>query len=184
MAAGTKASRMAKPKGSAPGVRVIKKYRNRRLYDTETSSYITLAAVRALVMNGERFVVRDAASDDDVTRSVLLQILLEEETGGVPMFSDRALADLIRFYGHASQWFVRPYFEKNIQTLVEIQAMLSERSSQSNPDLWRQFMQLQSPVIQAMVKGYIEQSQATLIDLQEQVTQGARQMWDALRAGG
>lgn len=184
MAGSSKKSRTVRPERVASGVRIIKKYRNRRLYDTESSNYITLAAIRALVMGGERFVVRDATSDDDVTRSVLLQILLEEETGGVPMFSDRALADLIRFYGHASQWFVRPYFEKNIQALVEIQAMLSERSSQSNPDLWRQFMQLQSPMIQAMVKGYIEQSQATLLDLQKQANEGARQMWDALRAGG
>lgn len=179
-----KASRTAQRKSATPGVRVIRKYRNRRLYDSETSSYITLAAVRALAMGGEPFVVRDAVSDEDVTRSVLLQILLEEETGGVPLFSDRALAELIRFYGHASQWFVRPYFEKNIQALVEIQAMLTERSSRSNPDLWRQFMQLQPPVIQTMVNSYIEQSQATLLDLQEQVNEGARQMWDALRARG
>ncbi len=66
-------------------VRVIKKYPNRRLYDTDTSTYITLTDVRQLVMGGAAFVVRDAKTSEDLTRSILLQIILEEETGGVPM---------------------------------------------------------------------------------------------------
>src|SRR5690606_13541044 len=83
------------------GVRIIKKYPNRRLYDTDTSSYITLAEVKALVMDNEPFVVRDAKSNDDLTRSILLQIILEEETAGVPIFTEQVLANIIRFYGHA-----------------------------------------------------------------------------------
>jgi polyhydroxyalkanoate synthesis repressor PhaR len=72
------------------GPRVLKKYPNRRLYDTRTSiSYITLADVKAMVLEGENFEVRDAKTGDDLTRSILLQIILEEETGGVPMFSTR-----------------------------------------------------------------------------------------------
>ena len=67
--------------------RVIKKYPNRRLYDTDTSSYITLAEVKQLVMDSESFVVRDAKTGEDLTRSILLQIILEEEANGSPMFT-------------------------------------------------------------------------------------------------
>jgi polyhydroxyalkanoate synthesis repressor PhaR len=181
MSEGKKTSRRSPAERVDHGVREITKYRNRRLYDSRTSRYITLAEVRALVMAGEPFRVRDAKTEDDVTRGVLLQILLEEEAGGVPIFSDQALADLIRFYGHASQWFVKPYFEKNIQAMAEIQAMLAQRSTKSNPELWRQFMQMQPPMVQALVNGYIAQSQATLLDLQERLNEGARQVWDAFR---
>ncbi len=83
--------------------RVIKKYPNRRLYDTDTSSYITLSEVKQLVMDGESFVVRDAKTGADITRSILLQIILEEEANGSPMFTAPVLASVIRFYGHAMQ---------------------------------------------------------------------------------
>ena len=85
---------------SAPG-RVIKKYPNRRLYDTETSTYITLTDVRQLVMDSAHFLVVDAKTSDDLTRSILLQIILEEESGGAPMFTEAVLANIIRFYGNA-----------------------------------------------------------------------------------
>ena len=77
--------------------RVIKKYPNRRLYDTDTSTYITLAEVRQLVMQHENVVVRDAKTGEDLTRSILLQIILEEEAGGAPMFTEAVLANIIRF---------------------------------------------------------------------------------------
>ena len=83
--------------------RIIKKYPNRRLYDTEVSRYITLADVRDLVMNCAEFRVVDAANDSDITRSILLQIMLEEETGGEPLFSATMLAQIIRFYGGTLQ---------------------------------------------------------------------------------
>ena len=74
------------------GPRVLKKYPNRRLYDTQLSSYITLADVKAMVLSAESFEVRDAKTGEDLTRSILLQIILEEESGGVPMFSASMLA--------------------------------------------------------------------------------------------
>jgi len=86
-----------------PGLRVLKKYPNRRLYDTQTSSYITLADVKRMVLDGVDFEVQDAKTQEDLTRAILLQIILEEETGGVPMFSTNSLAQIIRFYGHAMQ---------------------------------------------------------------------------------
>ena len=69
------------------GIRILKKYPNRRLYDTLTSSYITLADVKRMVLEGAPFEVRDAKSGEELTRAILLQIILEEETGGVPMFN-------------------------------------------------------------------------------------------------
>lgn len=102
--------------------RVIKKYPNRRLYDTDTSSYITLAEIKQLVMNSEPFVVRDAKTGDDLTRSILLQIILEEESQGTPMFTAPVLANIIRFYGHTMQGFMGGYLEKNMQALMDMQA--------------------------------------------------------------
>jgi polyhydroxyalkanoate synthesis repressor PhaR len=101
--------------------RIIKKYPNRRLYDTDTSSYITLTEIKQLVMDSEAFVVRDAKTGDDLTRSILLQIILEEEAHGTPMFTAPVLANIIRFYGHALQGFMGGYLEKNMQTLMDMQ---------------------------------------------------------------
>ncbi|MES2949996.1 MAG: polyhydroxyalkanoate synthesis repressor PhaR [Pseudomonadota bacterium] len=107
-----------------PTQRVIKKYPNRRLYDTDTSSYITLAEIKQLVMENEPCVVRDAKTGEDITRSILLQIILEEEANGTPMFTAAVLANIIRFYGHAMQGLMGGYLEKNMQALMEMQAPL------------------------------------------------------------
>src|SRR4029079_14670930 len=101
---------------------------NRRLYDTETSSYITLADVKKLVLDQVEFKVEDAKSHEDVSRRILLQIILEEETAGAPMFSSDMLSQIIRFYGNAMQGMMGSYLEKNIQTFVEIQRRLQEQS--------------------------------------------------------
>ena len=161
------------------GLRVIKKYPNRRLYDTANSSYITLAQVRQLVMNRERFVVRDAKSGDDLTRSILLQIILEEEAGGAPMFTETMLSNIIRFYGHALQGFMGSYLEKNIQSFIEIQAKLSEQSQGLSPELWSQFMRMQSPLMQGVMGNYLEQSKNMFLQMQEQMTKQTEQMWGA-----
>lgn len=92
--------------------RVIKKYPNRRLYDTLTSTYIALSDIKQLVMNGVAFKVIDAKSEEDLTRSLLLQIILEEEAAGLPMFSESLLYNLIRSYGHAQQSVMGQYFEQ------------------------------------------------------------------------
>lgn len=107
-----------------PSQRVIKKYPNRRLYDTDTSSYITLAEIKQLVMEREPCVVRDAKTGEDITRSILLQIILEEEANGTPMFTAEVLANVIRFYGHAMQGLMGGYLEKNMQALMQMQAPL------------------------------------------------------------
>ena len=141
-----KAEAPAEPAAAAAaGPRILKKYPNRRLYDTQLSSYITLADVKAMVLTGEHFEVRDAKTGEDLTRSILLQIILEEETGGVPIFSAPMLSQLIRFYGHAMQGMMGSYLEKNLQTFTDIQARLAEQSkglydpAAQSPELWAQF---------------------------------------------
>lgn len=152
-----------------PAQRVIKKYPNRRLYDTNTSTYITLAEVKQLVMDAEAFVVRDAKTNEDLTRSILLQIILEEEAGGAPMFSEAALANIIRFYGHAMQGFMGSYLEKNVQAFTDFQKQMADQSKNLTPEMWAQFMNMQNPMLQGMMGGYAEQSRAMFEKMQEQM---------------
>ena len=105
-------------------VRIIKKYPNRRLYDTEISSYVTLEDVRQLIVEGESFEVRDARSGKDLTRAVLLQILAEHEDIGQPIFSTQLLTTVIRFYGDSLQGIVGSYLERSIQVFNEQQQQL------------------------------------------------------------
>src|SRR5205809_6698887 len=161
------------PAATRAGTRVLKKYPNRRLYDTEVSSYITLAEVKAMVLQGVAFEVRDAKTGEDLTRSILLQIILEEETGGVPMFSASMLSQIIRFYGHAMQGMMGSYLEKNLQTFTDIQQRLAEQSKGlydpkvMSPELWTQFLNGQAPAVQGLMGNYLEQSKAMFIQMQE-----------------
>jgi polyhydroxyalkanoate synthesis repressor PhaR len=104
--------------------RIIKKYPNRRLYDTEISSYVTLEDVRQLIVDGESFEVRDARSGKDLTRAVLLQILAEHEDIGQPIFSTQLLTTVIRFYGDSLQGIIGSYLERSIQAFSEQQQQL------------------------------------------------------------
>ncbi len=101
--------------------RIIKKYPNRRLYDTEISSYIKLDDVRQLVLDHEEIQVVDAKSGDDLTRSVLLQIIAEHEERGEPLFTTPLLTRLIRFYGDALQGFMGSYLERSLDVFLDQQ---------------------------------------------------------------
>ncbi|NDF46005.1 MAG: polyhydroxyalkanoate synthesis repressor PhaR, partial [Betaproteobacteria bacterium] len=105
-------------------------------YDTDTSSYITLAQVKQLVMDNEPFVVRDAKTGEDLTRSLLLQIILEEEAAGAPILTERVLANIIRFYGHTLQGYMGTYLEKNVQSYIDMQMQLTEQSVPSAMSNW------------------------------------------------
>ena len=170
----------------ASGTRILKKYPNRRLYDTETSSYITLADVKKMVLGAQDFVVRDAKTGDDLTRSILLQIILEEETGGVPMFSSQMLAQIIRFYGHAMQGMMGSYLEKNLQTFTDIQTKLAEQAKGlydpkvMSPELWTQFLNGQAPVVQGLMGNYLEQSKQMFVQMQEQMAKQAETLFPAI----
>jgi polyhydroxyalkanoate synthesis repressor PhaR len=167
----------------ATAVRLIKKYPNRRLYDTQTSTYITLADVKQLVLDNENFQVVDAKSAEDLTRPILLQIILEEEAGGMPMFSATMLSQIIRFYGNAMQGMMGSYLEKNIQAFIDIQGKLSEQSkafyetNKIGPEMWTQFVNMQSPMIQSMMSNYIEQSKNLFVQMQENMQNQARSMF-------
>ena len=101
--------------------RIIKTYPNRRLYDTEISSYITVEDVRQLILDGEAFEVRDAKTGEDLTRQVLLQIIAEQEQGGEPVLSTQLLSQIIRFYGDSLQGFMGSYLERSMQLFLEQQ---------------------------------------------------------------
>ncbi|MEK9812261.1 MAG: polyhydroxyalkanoate synthesis repressor PhaR [Bordetella sp.] len=164
--------------------RLIKKYPNRRLYDTCTSSYITLSDVKELVLSNEEFQVVDAKSSEDLTRSVLLQIILEEESAGMPIFSASVLAQIIRFYGSTMQGLMGTYLEKNIQGFIEIQAKLQKQSEALmatnkgfvNQESWTQFMAGQAPMMQNLMANYLDQSQKVFLQMEEQMQTNTRNM--------
>ena len=168
------------------GPRILKKYPNRRLYDTHSSGYITLADVKHMVLDGVDFQVRDAKSGDDLTRSILLQIILEEETGGMPMFSETMLAQIIRFYGHAMQGMMGAYLEKNLQTFVELQQRFAEQSKGLydakgfTPELWTQFLNGQAPMMQGLMGSYLEQSKNLFVQMQEQMSKQAGSLFPGM----
>ena len=156
--------------------RTIKKYPNRRLYDTANSGYITLVDVKQMVLDNIDFQVVDAKSGDDLTRSILLQIILDEESGGVPMWSSEMLAQMIRFYGSAQQTIMGQYMEQNVKAFLAIQKKLQDQARQVygdkmllTPDLWKQFMQMQAPAMQGMLGNYLEQSAKLFMDMQQRM---------------
>ena len=167
-------------------VRTIKKYPNRRLYDTANSGYITLADVKLMVLENIDFQVIDAKSGDDLTRAILLQIILDEEGGGVPMFSSEMLSQMIRFYGSAQQTIMGQYMEQNVKAFLTIQKKLQDQAKQVygdkmllTPDLWKQFMQMQAPAMQGMLGNYLEQSAKLFMDMQQRMQDQTRGMFTA-----
>jgi polyhydroxyalkanoate synthesis repressor PhaR len=170
----------------ASNIRTIKKYPNRRLYDTANSGYITLADVKQMVLEGIEFQVVDAKSGDNLTRAILLQIILDEDSAGVPMFSSEMLAQMIRFYGSAQQTIIGQYIEQNVQAFLAIQKKLQEQAKQVygdkmmlTPELWKQFMQMQAPAMQGMLGNYLEQSAKLFIDMQQRMQDQTRGMFSA-----
>jgi polyhydroxyalkanoate synthesis repressor PhaR len=166
---------MAKP------IRIIKKYPNRRLYDTTNSGYITLADVKQMVLEFIDFQVIDAKSGDDLTRGILLQIILEEESAGMPMFSSEMLSQMIRFYGNALQGIMGNYMEQNVKAFLVIQNKLQDQAKQIygdkmllTPDLWKQFLQMQAPAMQGMLGNYLEQNAKLFMDMQQRMQDQTR----------
>ena len=160
--------------------RLIKKYPNRRLYDTQTSTYVTLSDIKSLVMGNEVFKVVDAKTEEDLTRNILLQIILEEEAGGAPVFSTQMLSQIIRFYGNSMQGLMGNYLEKTMQSFVDIHNKLGDQTkglgAGSTPEAWSQLMNLQNPLMQGLMGNYMEQSKDLFIKMQEQV-QGSQNIF-------
>ena len=135
-------------------MRIIKKYPNRRLYDTEISSYITIEDVRQLIVDGEEFEVRDAKTGEDLTRTVLLQIIADREQDGEPMLSTQMLSQMIRFYGDSLQGFMGNYLERSMQLFLDQQQQFRQQMgdllgqtpwammnqlTERNLELWQEF---------------------------------------------
>ena len=145
--------------GRTDGLRVLKKYPNRRLYDTRTSSYITLSDVKQMVLEAQTFEVRDAKSGEDLTRSI---------------------------YGHTMQGLMGAYLEKNLQGFVEMHRNLSEQTGglyegkAFTPEAWTQFMSGQNPVIQNMMSGYLDQSRLLMNQMQEQMQKQAESFFPGM----
>jgi polyhydroxyalkanoate synthesis repressor PhaR len=182
---------LSEAKSAENQLRLIKKYPNRRLYDTKTSSYITLADVKQMVLKQEEFQVIDAKSGDELTRQILLQIILEEESGGVPMFTSDLLSQMIRSYGNAMQGMMGSYLERNLRAFQDIQKALQDQSqkmygddSRASQDLWAQFMNLQGPAMQSLMQAYMEQSQKVFAQFQEQMQSQTRNMLSGISFPG
>lgn len=172
--------------------RIIKKYPNRRLYDTETSAYITLADVKQFVLENQTFEVQDARSGENLTRSILLQIILEEESGGVPMFSSDMLANIIRYYGHSMQGLMGSYLERSIGAFHEAQRKFQEQTQSIygnlgapagkavpafDPQAWTKLIQGAGGTVPAMMSEYLEKSASNVIGMQDELRKQAMQMF-------
>lgn len=163
--------------------RVIKKYPNRRLYDTSTSCYITLADVKQLVLENVDIQVVDARSNEDLTRSVLMQIIMEEESGTMPMFTSDALTQMIRFYGNAMQGLMGNFLDKNLHLFMDMQNKVNEQTQSvmkgevtpfANPAIWGDFMKFQGPSLQKMMGDYLESGASMFMQMQQQMQEQAQ----------
>jgi len=157
--------------------RTIKKYPNRRLYDTANSGYITLADVKQMVLEGLDFRVVDAKTGDDLTRSILLQIILEEESGGVPMFSQDMLANIIRYYGHAMQGLMGSYLERSIGAFHEAQKRFQEQAQTLYGELPKVPGEAWPGQVPNVMGGYLEKGAKAVIDMQEELRNQALKLF-------
>ena len=146
------------------------------------STYVTLADIKGLVMTSESFKVVDAKTDEDLTRNILLQIILEEEAGGAPVFSSQMLSQIIRFYGNSMQGLMGNYLEKTMQSFVDIHNKLGDQTkglgASSTPEAWSQMLNLQNPLMQGLMGNYMEQSKDLFVKMQEQM-QGSHSMFSS-----
>ena len=135
------------------------------------------------MLKQEEFQVVDAKTGDDLTRTILLQIILDEESGGSPMFTSDVLSQFIRFYGNAMQGMMGSYLERNIQLFSELQKKMQEQSqslyggNKASQDLWNQFTAFQGPAMQSLVSSYMDQSRNMFLQMQEKVQNQTRNMF-------
>lgn len=185
---------------------VIKKYANRRLYNTAASSYVTLDHLSEMVREGVDFVVLDAKTGDDITRSVLTQIIFEQESRGQNLLPVTFLRRLIRFYGDQMQGFLPPYLEMSMESFTKAQEKMRENMSrafgaatpmaafeeqaQRNMALFQQAMQAWAPLTGA-IPGAVKPSapseedaskDAQLTELRKQMAAMQKQL-DAMSRG-
>lgn len=142
-------------------LRIIKKYPNRRLYDTEISRYITLDEIRKLVLEAVEFEVQDSRDGSDITRSILLQVISEQEEGGNPIFSTEVLTRFIRLYGDSMQPSISRYLELSLSSFAEQQQQFIDNLRQllsSNTPLQtlRDISRQQIPIWKSIRKEFLK----------------------------
>ena len=168
---------------------IIKKYPNRRLYDTQTSTYITLADVKQMVLAHDTFTVLDAKTNEDLTRSILLQIILEEENEGVSLFTTEMLAQIIRSYGNVMQGMLGSYLEKNMQAFADIQSDLAvteakgDAQQKIDSEVWQQLLAIQTPMMQGMMSTYIKQSREMFLQMRDVMASQTAVLFQNLSGG-
>jgi polyhydroxyalkanoate synthesis repressor PhaR len=164
-------------------MRLIKKYPNRRLYDTKTSAYITLSDVKELVLSGEAFRVLDAKTGSDLTRSILLQIIVEEETTrAVPLLGCELLAQLIRSYGHAMQGVLGSFIGLEVKVFSDLQKRIHEPSSLSGDEkdvqvpseFLNQYLAVHGQAMQSLLADGIDQRKKSIFQNPESSTIASR----------
>jgi len=170
-------------------IRIIKKYQNRRLYDMETSTYVVLSDIKQMIMDGEVVQVIDVKTEQDVTRVVLLQVILDEEINGVPMFSNEFLFQIIRFYGKAFQSSLSPFLEQVVDLFRRTQKKFYEQIREiygkdklsSGVELWKEFMENQGPEIEESIREQMQVNTNAFLKMQEQLQQQTRQLLDYMQ---
>jgi polyhydroxyalkanoate synthesis repressor PhaR len=139
---------------------IIKKYANRRLYNTETSSYITLDHLAAMTREGRDFQVFDARTGEDITRSVLTQIVMEGEAGGQTMLPTSFLRQIIALYGDSMQSMVPHYLEASMAAFAENQAMFRSAALKPFEQLARQNLAMFQAATEMMTGGLMREPAA------------------------
>lgn len=170
-------------------IRIIKKYQNRRLYDTATSTYVILEDIKQMVMDGEMVKVVDIKTEEDVTRGVLLQIISEEESHGKPIFSNDFLVQIIKLYGKAFQASLSPFLEQGLDLFRKVQKNFYEQirdvygkdKLSSGVVLWKEFMQQEGPQIESSIKEYVQHNTNTFLKMQEHIQLQAQNILDYMQ---
>ena len=156
-------------------IRIIKKYQNRRLYDTATSTYIILEDIKQMIIEGETITVIDVKTGNSVTRSVLLQIILDEEVNSSPIFRDDFLLQIIRFYGKAFQPAISPFLEQCMDMLKQSQkqfvtqvrnASNGKEQLNHNLDKWKEYWESNNGNINQNMFEYLTTSTNQFLQMQ------------------
>ena len=162
-------------------IRVIKKYPNRRLYDTNISRYITLEEIRQLVLENIQFRVEDKRTQEDITRSILLQVIAEQEEGGNPIFTTDLLLFIIRYYGDPMQKSISRYLELSMRVFIEQQHHFTEQlramlgQAQQPLQILKELAERQMPVWKSVRKEFIKNLSSRTKALKSRLDEGIDQ---------
>ncbi|WOV90783.1 MAG: polyhydroxyalkanoate synthesis regulator DNA-binding domain-containing protein [Candidatus Zeuxoniibacter abyssi] len=157
--------------------RVIKKYFNRRLYDTEKSRYITLEELRDMVLEGTDFCVLAAKTNDDITAQTLLHVLLSEEMFGEPFFSEQSLRNLIMFMRGPMRGPMSVFFDQCMPSFINAHKSFSAKlGASATPAEMENLAMLQGRLIKQMLEQYVFRGLENYLDTQQKMQQGMEQM--------